>query len=102
MPFTCPVCGYPDLEEEPHNAEGGGSHEICCSCDTHFGYDDVISGDWIRRLERHRELRTAWIEKGMQWWSSGTARPLLWNPSNQLSDLEEKEKRAITKTEHQE
>jgi len=102
MSFSCPVCGYPDLQEEPYDTDGGGSDEICRSCGTHFGYDDFAGGNWIWRLEIYRKLRTAWIEKGMQWWSSGTARPQLWDPLKQLSNLEEKERAAFTKVEHEE
>ena len=44
MKYQCPVCGYPDLEEEPRSKEGGGSYEICPSCFFEFGYDDDDQG----------------------------------------------------------
>ena len=34
MPHTCPVCDYPDLEEEPYY-----SYEICLRCGVEFGYE---------------------------------------------------------------
>ena len=46
--FTCPVSGYPELEEPPWT-DGSGSDEICPSCGIHFGYDDAAGGDAARR-----------------------------------------------------
>jgi rubrerythrin len=42
--FVCPVCGFPDLTEQPRYADGGSSDEICPSCGFQFGYDDDDRG----------------------------------------------------------
>jgi hypothetical protein len=42
--FVCPVCGYPNLEQEPHGKETGASYEICPSCFFQFGFDDDDKG----------------------------------------------------------
>ena len=45
MKFTCPVCGYPELEEPPRSPRtGGGSYEICPSCGFQFGVTDDDKG----------------------------------------------------------
>jgi hypothetical protein len=78
--FTCPVCGYPELQESPRSPRtGGGSYEICPSCGFQFGVTDDDRGigyeDW----------RTRWIEKGMPWDSAGIEEPPPhWDPHEQL------------------
>ena len=37
MKYTCPVCGFDDLESDPKL----GGHEICPTCEIQFGFDDV-------------------------------------------------------------
>jgi transposase-like protein len=78
MNFQCPVCGYYGLEEEPYD-EGCASFEICPSCGTQFGYEDVSKS--------HEELRQAWIEDGSRWWSKNIEPPRNWNPRQQLASL---------------
>ena len=78
MSFQCPVCGYDGLDE-PAYANGCASFEICPSCGTQFGYEDVSRS--------HEELRQAWIESGCQWWSKNAPRPAGWDPTLQLSKL---------------
>ena len=59
--FTCPICGYPDLEKQPRSETRRNSHEICPCCGFQFGYHDEDQGisdeEWRRR----------WIAKGMPW-----------------------------------
>ena len=37
MKYTCPVCGFDDLESDPRL----GAQEICPTCEIQFGLDDV-------------------------------------------------------------
>ncbi len=80
--FLCPVCGYPDLYDEPW-ADGSPSDEICPSCGTHFGYDDA-GDDAAARQVRHAHLRQKWRASGFQWFSSSRRPPVSWEPSRQL------------------
>src|ERR1035438_7286244 len=81
-PFICPVCGFPNLTEEPRHADGGGSDEISPSCGFQFGYDDDDRGisfvDW----------RRDWIKRGMPWSSQGIEAPVDWNPDIQLRNIQ--------------
>lgn len=76
----CPACRWPGLMEEPW-AGNSPSQEICPSCGTQFGYDDAIGlsepGSLFRR---HEELREAWVNGGMNWWSDSREPPEGWNP----------------------
>ena len=76
--FTCPVCGYPNLREEPRSPTNGASYEICPSCGFQFGFDDedqeISDEQWRQR----------WIEMGMPWTSAGQKPPPDWNPREQL------------------
>src|SRR5579875_2123221 len=82
MPYTCPVCGFPDLTEPPRTPESGASYEICPSCGFQFGYDDESEGidyaTWRRR----------WVAEGMPWRSHNPA-PAGWDPAAQLRALED-------------
>ncbi len=69
MKYQCPVCGYPDLDDEPVN------HEICRCCGTQFGYDDY--------LRSHEELRREWVANGANWFLAGYE-PQGWDPYDQL------------------
>ena len=73
---TCPVCGYPKLDEPPYDEHNCPTYIICPSCGTEFGYDDATA--------RHSELRQKWIEGGMRWWSRATSPPAGWEPVRQL------------------
>lgn len=75
---TCPVCGYPKLQEPPRSPSGGGSYEICPSCGFQFGVDDDDKG--ITYLQ----WRKAWVEAGMTWYSKGHRKPQDWNAAIQL------------------
>jgi len=56
---TCPVCGYPELDEPPRSSSGGGSDEICPSCGFQFGLDDEDGGIG------YATWRERWIAAGM-------------------------------------
>lgn len=80
---TCPVCGYPELDEPPYYPGGTagallGSHEICPSCGYEFGYTDDDLGI------SHEEWRKRWIARGMPWRSSVRPPPPGWDPAAQL------------------
>jgi hypothetical protein len=78
---TCPVCGYPELEEPPRSPSGGGSYEICPSCGFQFGVDDDDKGI------TYDEWRVRWKEKGQAWSSRGNVAPRGWNANSQLATL---------------
>lgn len=79
---TCPVCGYPRLQEAPRSASGGGSYEICPSCGFQFGVDDDDKGI------SDEKWREKWVAAGMKWQSHGIAAPEGWNAGEQLRALE--------------
>jgi hypothetical protein len=81
MPYVCPVCGYPDLEELPRGEATGGSYEICPSCGFQFGVSDDDRG------HSYSEWRQNWIKKGMPWSSVARARPPDWDPKRQLEQV---------------
>ncbi len=68
----CPVCGY-EMEVPPRD------YNICLSCGTEFGVNDVNS--------TIPELRESWISAGPRWWSTVIPKPPDWNPFRQLSNL---------------
>jgi predicted RNA-binding Zn-ribbon protein involved in translation (DUF1610 family) len=76
--FTCPVCGWPDLDEPAVDEYGSDSFDICPSCGTQFGYQDA------RRS--HGELRAEWIARGMPWHSGADLEPDDWDPVFQLRE----------------
>jgi hypothetical protein len=83
MSYTCPVCGYPSLDDPPRDAGGGGSYEICPSCNFEFGFTD----DDMEYT--YDEWRAQWIAKGMPWDRTGTEpAPSGWNPEQQLQRLQ--------------
>jgi hypothetical protein len=79
MKYTCPVCGWPELHEAPRDSEGGASFEICPSCGFEFGFDDDDQG------LTYEAARAAWIEAGMQWWSTSRPGPVDWDAAKQLA-----------------
>ncbi len=79
--FACPVCGYPELDESPRSASGGGSYEICPSCGFQFGVDDDDKGI---TLEAWREK---WKAKGYLWSSRGIPAPKDWDAKAQLAPV---------------
>ena len=78
--YVCPVCGYPDLDEEPRTEESGGSYDICPSCGFEFGVTDDSEGF------TYEQWRTQWVQTGMIWWSNMKA-PKGWNARKQLHSV---------------
>lgn len=62
MNYTCPVCGFDNLEYPPQD------FTICPSCGTEFGFDDVNYSI--------PELKARWIKDGRQWWSNDVQFPI--------------------------
>lgn len=80
--FTCPICGFPDLNEAPRTEGGGGSYEICPSCGFEFGVTDDDKG------YTYDEWRARWVERGMPWDSRDIEPPPDgWDPQRQLDTL---------------
>jgi hypothetical protein len=80
--FTCPVCGYPDLDEPPYDKYGCSSFDICPSCGTEFGLDDKHAT--LTPTAMHDLLRRQWAASGYPWMGSATLPPADWNPEEQL------------------
>jgi hypothetical protein len=59
--YLCPVCGYGQMSDPPEN------YNICPSCGTEFGYDDLS--------KNHRQLRNYWLARGANWFSGATPPP---------------------------
>ncbi len=78
MSSTCPVCGFPGLEESPRSSSGGGSFEICESCGFQFGVTDDDRG------VSYEQWRVQWQRKGMPWDSGRSSPPSGWDPVEQL------------------
>lgn len=83
MKHTCPVCGFPKLNEAPRSASGGGSYEICPSCGFQFGVSDDDTG------YTYAKWRATWKKSGMKWASVSPA-PKKWNAAAQLKNLDDK------------
>jgi hypothetical protein len=78
--YTCPVCGYPELEDPPRSESGGASNEICSSCGFEFGVTDDDGGF------SYEAWRDQWVRTGMPWWADGLEeRPARWDPAAQLA-----------------
>lgn len=81
--FVCPVCGFPELTEEPRSSSGGGSYEICYSCGFEFGFSDDDAGF------TYESWRAEWVAAGMPWRSDGIySPPTGWDPVAQLARLD--------------
>lgn len=72
--YTCPVCYFNRLHYPPEN------HELCPSCGTMFGIDDVEA--------THAELRRWWIEDGATWFHPLYLEPQDWFPTLSFSPEE--------------
>lgn len=59
------------MDDPPRN------FNICPSCGTEFGLNDVNASI--------SDLRAEWIAMGTQWWSRTDPRPPNWNPFEQLA-----------------
>jgi hypothetical protein len=79
--YTCPICGYPDLEE-PAYVKGHSTFEICRSCGAEFGNSDFYVGRNL--VDVHRMMREQWLAEGAKW-HHGTPPPG-WDPRKQLRD----------------
>ena len=78
---TCPVCGFPKLNEPPRSPSGGGSYEICPSCGFQFGVDDDDKGVTFD------QWRERWVAAGSRWSSKGITAPKGWDAKAQLKTL---------------
>jgi predicted RNA-binding Zn-ribbon protein involved in translation (DUF1610 family) len=79
--FTCPVCGYSDLEEAPRSIGGGGSYENCPSCGFEFGWTDEDQG------YDYSMWRAKWVSEGMPWDDIDEPPKPDWDPVAQLAAL---------------
>lgn len=96
--YTCPACGYRDLERPPYTALsrlpvadeleppysqhfGDPSYEACACCGFEFGNDDEPGARLPFTFRRYRE---EWIADGMKWFDA-TKRPEDWSWSRQVA-----------------
>lgn len=79
---SCPVCGYPNLEEPPYDRYGSSSFGICPSCGTEFGYDDAHAT--MAPADVHADLRQKWADRGYAWADIVDDPPTGWDPVQQL------------------
>jgi hypothetical protein len=79
--YTCPVCGYPELDEPPRTQSGGGSYEICPACGFEFGWTDEDQG------YTYEQWRAKWIAEGMRWDRGQSVPPSGWDPVSQLRNI---------------
>ena len=77
--YTCPVCGFEELDEPAYDSYGYPTFNICPCCGTEFGYDDA--------KKQHAQLRDNWINNGMTWWSVRNPPPYYWDPKSQIDKL---------------
>lgn len=75
--YTCPVCGYNELDEPP------ARHIICPCCGTQFGLDD--------RSATYRELRLIWLTANARptWFSDYTRPPSDWDWRSQVAKVDD-------------
>ena len=96
MLYTCPICGFDQLDQPPYDPETGNeSHDICSSCGFEYGYTDdgAASGkyplDWTREMII-KDYREQWIESGMKWAFPDDQHNLMpegWDPVAQLNNI---------------
>jgi len=74
--YTCPVCGYPDLDDPAYDLLGIPLFSICACCGCEFGYQDATEKSKNRFLK-------GWIKRGAPW-RNPEKRPINWDPKIQL------------------
>jgi hypothetical protein len=99
--WSCPVCGYPELDVPPYAKIGappytvrGGppyalflgapSYDVCPCCGFEFGYDDEPGA--VARGLSFEEYRREWIAGGCRWFMSSGMPPDGWSPRRQLDE----------------
>ena len=68
--MMCPVCAYRFLSDDALN------HDVCPSCGTEFGYDDVA--------QSHESLRMEWLGNSGPWFDRSVGPPADWDPVAQV------------------
>ena len=75
--YTCPVCGFSELDQPPWNPHTGApGFDICPCCGCESGYDDAT----IQAKEKYRK---EWIRQGAIWFEP-KLKPDEWDLSEQL------------------
>lgn len=77
--YICPVCGYPNLDEQSMDENGRPSFDICDCCGIEFGYEDCTATSIA-------EFRDKWIKSGGQWFCENE-KPDNWDIKEQLSNI---------------
>ncbi len=76
--YTCPICGYGELEMPAYTDYGASNNELCLSCGFEFGFHDDSEGITVE------QWREEWIAEGMPWRCDEEDKPEHWNPKAQL------------------
>lgn len=69
MSYTCPVCGFDELDDPAYDENNLPSFEICPCCRFQFGDDDDVEineGIFMQREETHTAYRMKWIDNGAE------------------------------------
>ncbi len=75
--YTCPVCGFSDLDQPPWDPDTGvPSFDICPCCGCEFGYNDATT-------EAKERYRREWIKQGAPWFKP-ELKPAGWDLRKQL------------------
>lgn len=67
MTYTCPVCGYDQMDDVAYYKNGDASFELCSCCGFQFGVDDDVEiedGIFLSRSESHKLYRSNWLKDG--------------------------------------
>ena len=67
MTYTCPVCGYDQMDDVAYYANNDASFELCSCCGFQFGVDDDVEiedGIFLSRRETHDLYRSNWLKDG--------------------------------------
>jgi hypothetical protein len=83
MKYICPVCGYPDLDEAPYDAQSNPSYNICSCCGFEYGFDDGS------KKNTFKEFREKWIYEGCNWFTK-EKKPIGWSLEKQLLNIKNK------------
>ena len=80
MRYTCPVCGYSELDEPPYDDQNNASYEVCSCCGFEFGFDDKAKG------VSFEDYRKKWINEGARWFLENK-KPIDWDLKKQLKNI---------------
>ena len=79
--YTCPVCGFPNLDEPPWDpVTKSPSFDICPCCGFEFGYDNATP-------TAMKKYRLNWVKTGARWFLPNL-KPPDWSLRQQLLNID--------------